>query len=386
MADVPPSPGFMPWRLSAILLAAAIAAGVGFRLRSGADGQPPKSQPPRPTPVTTALAVKSDFPVYLFGLGTVQAFNTVVIRTRVDGQIEKIAFAEGQTVREGDLLAQIDARPFRAALDQAKAKKTQDEASLANAQIDLQRYTELSRRNAVSAQQLATQKSLVAQITAQISGDQAAVDNAQTQLGYTTIRSPINGIAGFRLVDQGNIANASAQTGIVNITQIEPISVVFTAPEDQVERINKALAAGPLAVTALTPDGKRVLSQGVLSVVNNQVDPATGTISLKATFPNKDHALWPGLSVSTKLLVDTLHGVTVVPEDAVKRGPNGLYVYLVTPAGTAELRDIMVSHTGGGLSVIERGVSPGDRVVTAGQYRLAPDAPVKFEQQKEARQ
>jgi multidrug efflux system membrane fusion protein len=350
----------------------------GFGVNRGRPLNAAPAPAPAPVPVTTALAEKADFPVLLSGLGTAQAFNTVIVRTRVDGQIEKIAFSEGQMVRQGDLLAQIDARPFKAALDQAKAKKQQDEANLANARTDLQRYTDLSQRNAVSAQQLATQKSMVAQITAQIAGDQAAIDNAETQLSYTTIRSPLTGVAGFRLIDQGNIVNATAQTGIVNITQIEPIFVVFTAPEDQLDRINRAFKTGRLAVTALTPDGKRVLSKGVLAVVNNEVDTASGTVRLKASFHNFDHALWPGLSVSTELLVETLRGVTVIPEDAVKRGPRGLYAYVVNGAGAAEIRDIKVSHSGNGRALVDQGLAPGERVVTAGQYRLAPGAPVKL--------
>src|SRR6266516_6205092 len=226
-----------------------------------------RAAPARPAvPVSIAPVVKADFPVYLTGLGTVQGFNTVVVRTRVDGQIDQIAFKEGQLVNQGDLLAEIDPRPVQAALAQAKAKKAQDEANLANANLDLQRYTKLGEF--ATRQQTDTQRSTVAQLTAQIASDYAAVFNAQTQLGYTTIKAPISGVAGLRQVDVGNIVNASTQTGIVTIAQIEPIAVIFTAPEDQLPYINEAQSAQPLKVIALTTDGKKTLSDGVLSVVN----------------------------------------------------------------------------------------------------------------------
>src|SRR2546430_1972299 len=226
-------------------------------------------------PVTVAPVEKTDFPVYLNGLGTVQGFNTVVVRTRVDGQIDKIAFKEGQLVNQGDLLAQIDPRPFGAALDQAKAKKAQDEANLANANLDLQRYTKLGEF--ATRQQTDTQRSTVAQLTAQLAADDAAISNAQTQLDYTTVRAPISGVAGLRQVDQGNIVNAATQTGIVTIAQIEPIAVIFTAPEDQLPYINEAQSAQPLKVIAITTDGKKPLAEGTLAGVQNMVSWTSGS-------------------------------------------------------------------------------------------------------------
>src|SRR5229473_610074 len=255
-------------------------------------------------PVTIAPVVKADFPVFLTGLGTVQGYNTVLVRTRVDGQIDKVAFQEGQLVNQGDLLVEIDPRPFQAALDQAKAKKAQDEANLANANLDLQRYTKLGEF--ATKQQTDTQRSTVAQLTAQIAADDAAIFNAQTQLDYTAVKAPISGVAGLRQVDIGNIVNASTQTGIVTIAQIEPIAVIFTAPEERLSDINEAQSIQPLKVIAITTDGKKPLAEGKLAVVNNQVDTTSGTIRLKAVFDNKDHALWPGQSVSTRLLVKTL--------------------------------------------------------------------------------
>jgi len=321
-------------------------------------------------PVTVAPVTKADFPVYLGGLGTVQGFNTVLVRTRVDGQIDKIAFKEGQLVNQGDLLVQIDPRPFQAALDQAKAKKAQDAANLANANLDLQRFTKLGEF--ATRQQTDTQRSTVAQLTAQLAADDAAISNAQTQVDYTTVKAPISGVAGLRQVDVGNIANASTQTGIVTIAQIEPIAVIFTAPEDQLPYINEAQSTQPLKVIALTTDGKKTLSDGTLSVINNQVDTTSGTIRLKAVFDNKNHALWPGQSISTRLLMKTLKDATVVPDDAIQHGNDGLYAYAVNQDNKAELRKLKVSYSIDGRSVVDDGLSPGQQVITAGQYKVQP--------------
>jgi membrane fusion protein, multidrug efflux system len=325
-------------------------------------------------PVTIVTAEKADFPVYLTGLGTVQGFNTVQVRTRVDGQIDKIAFQEGQLVKEGDLLAEIDPRPFQATLDQAKAKKAQDEANLANANLDLQRYTKLGEF--ATRQQTDTQRSTVAQLTAQIAADDAAISNAQTQLDYTQIKSPITGIVGLRQVDLGNIVNAATQTGIVSVAQIEPIAVIFTAPEDQLPYISEAQKVSPLKVIAITTDGKKPLADGTLAVINNQVDTTSGTIRLKAVFDNKTHALWPGQSVSTRLLVKTLRDATVVPDDAVQHSTNGLYAYAVNQDNKAELRKVKVSQSIDGRSVIDEGLKPGERVITGGQFKVQPGTTV----------
>ncbi|WP_407181007.1 efflux RND transporter periplasmic adaptor subunit [Bradyrhizobium sp. STM 3562] len=325
---------------------------------------------PKAVPVSTAPAEKADFPVYLTGLGTVQGFNTVQVRTRVDGQIDKIGFQEGQLVKQGDLLAEIDPRPFQAALDQAKAKKAQDEANLANANLDLQRYTKLGEF--ATRQQTDTQRSTVAQLTAQIAADDAAIANAQTQLDYTQIKAPISGVVGLRQVDIGNIVNAATQTGIVSIAQVEPIAVIFTAPEDQLPYISEAQAVSPLKVIAITTDGKKVLAEGKLAVINNQVDTTSGTIRLKAVFDNKNHALWPGQSVSTRLLVKTLKDATVVPDDAVQHSTNGLYAYTVGKDNKAELHKVKVSYSIDGRTVVDEGLTPGDQVITGGQFKVQP--------------
>jgi multidrug efflux system membrane fusion protein len=329
-----------------------------------------KNQAPPAVPVKVAAVQSADFPVYLVGLGNVQGFNTVVVRTRVDGQINHIAFVEGQYVKQGDILAEIDPRPFQAVLDQAKAKKVQDEANIANANLDLQRYTKLGEF--ATKQQTDTQRSTVQQLTAQIAADDASIFNAQTQLDYATIRAPITGVTGFRQVDQGNIVNAATQTGIVTIAQVEPIAAIFTAPEEQLPQIKAALAVAPPKVIAMTTDGKRVLSTGTLSLINNQVDTTSGTIRLKAVFDNKDHALWPGQSIATRLLVNTLKDATVVPDDAIQHGTDGLYAYTVNQDNKAEIHKIKVSQSIDGRSVIESGLTPGQQVVISGQYKVHP--------------
>jgi multidrug efflux system membrane fusion protein len=323
-----------------------------------------------------ATAKRMDYPVTIDGLGQVQAYNTVTVRTRVDGQIEKIAFQEGQMVKAGDLIAQIDPRPFQAALDQAKAKQAQDQANLANAKLDLQRYATLAKQSFATQQQLDTQNALVTQLIAQIAADAAAIDATQVQLDYTTIRAPITGRVGFRLVDEGNIVNAAQQTGIVSIAQLQPIAVVFTAPEDDVWRINAAMARGAPQVEVRTSDGARLLATGTLTVVDNQVDVPSGSIRLKAEFGNKDSALWPGLAVATRLMVDVAKNALVVPDRAVQHGPDGLFVYVIDDQNRAAVRPVAVSHEDEDLAVIDKGLNDGDRVVTVGQYGLQPGARV----------
>jgi multidrug efflux system membrane fusion protein len=355
-----------------------VAAGVGYfgwqrfrgEDRATAANSAQKAAARASVRVTIAPVEKADFPVYLTGLGTVQAFNTVVVRSRVDGQIDKIAFKEGQLVNQGDLLAEIDPRPYQAALDQAKAKKEQDEANIANANLDLQRYTKLGEF--ATRQQLDTQRSTVQQLTAQIAADAAAIANAATQLDYTAIKAPISGVVGLRQVDVGNIVNAATLSGIVTIAQIEPIAVIFTAPEEQLPYINEAQRTAPLKTIAITTDGKKPLAEGTLAVVNNQVDSTSGTIRLKAVFDNKDHALWPGQSVSTRLLVTTIKGATVVPDEAIQHGTEGLYAFIVNQDNKAELRKVKVSQSIDGRSVVEQGLSPGQQVITAGQYKVQP--------------
>jgi membrane fusion protein, multidrug efflux system len=362
-----------------LIVAGAIgSAGYGFMLAQDKPGKPAAANASvAPAPVNVALVERKDFPEYLDSLGQVQPWNTVTVRARVDGQIDKIFFNEGQDVKENDLLVQIDPRPLQAALDQVRAKKALDEALIANSRLDLQRFENVGTL-AQSQQKIDTQRALVAQQEAQLKQDAAAIDTAELQLGYTTIRAPIGGRVGFRLVDQGNIVRTTDANGIVTIAQIEPISVIFTEPEEQIPRITAALKSGPLNVIALSSDSKRELGRGTLALVDNKVDAASGSIRLKAEFPNKDVSLWPGLSVSTRLLVETHKNVIVVPDVAVQRGPGKLYAYVVKADGKAELRDLKVGIIQDGKAIVEAGLVPGDRVVTSGYYRLQPNAPVQI--------
>ena len=368
---------FAVWLIVSVLL---LDAGYGAWLRFGPHG--PNSaavQParPQPAPVRVATVEKKDFPIALTGLGTVQATNMVTVRSRVEGQIEKVAFEDGQLLKVGDLLVQIDPAPFKAALEQATAKLAQDQASLMYGKQELERTIPLAKQGVSTQQLLDQRRANVANLTALLEADKAAIESARVQLAYTTIRSPLSGRAGFRQVDPGNIVHAADQTGILTITQMQPISVIFTAPELQLPAINEALRGEPLKVTAFGSDGQKRLGDGTLKLVDNQVDPASGTIRLKASFPNRDNALWPGLSVTTRLLVSTVKNVVVVPDSAVQRGPHGLFAYVVTSDGKAELRDLKVGRIADGQALIEQGLSPGERIVTAGHYRLQPGSAVE---------
>jgi multidrug efflux system membrane fusion protein len=328
-------------------------------------------------PVTVVMANRQDVPLHLRGLGNVQAYNTITIHTQVDGQLRQIAFKEGQEVRTGELLAQIDPRTYQAAVDQALAKKAQDEAQLVNARLDLQRYTELVTKNYVARQQLDTTRAQVDQLAASLQGDEAAIENARVMLGYTTIKSPIDGRVGIRQVDAGNIVHANDANGIVVITQVHPISVLFTLPEENLPEIIKAMAAGPLPVTALSRDGKQRLDQGVLDLVDNQIDPSTGTIRLKATMPNKQGRLWPGQFVNAELRVGVLQQVVTIPATAVQRGLDGAFAFVIKNDGTAEIHNLILGEISEDAVVIRAGIQPGDSVVTEGQYRLQPGTRVE---------
>jgi multidrug efflux system membrane fusion protein len=375
LSDQPRPRSRRRWLIAAALIVVVIGVFIGWRHeRDAAAKADAANKPPQRIPVTVAQVTKADFPVYLYGLGTVEPYDTVTVRSRVDGQVVSVDFKQGQIVQQDALLVQIDPRPYQAALDQVVAKKAQDEASLRNAQLNLARYGALAKEDFASQQQFNTQQATVQQLTAQIQGDQAAIDNAQTQLSYTTIRSPLTGRVGFRFIDPGNIVNASATTGIATVVKLQPISVVFTAPEEDVVDISDALGRGTVPVNALSSDGTKVLSQGHLALLNNTVDQASGTISMKATFANTDNALWPGLSVSTRLLLDTLQQVVVVPEGAIGHGPDGLFAFVVGPDDKLKMQPIKISHQGENEAVISEGLSPGETIVTSGQYELSPGA------------
>ena len=320
--------------------------------------------------VDTATASHSDVPIYLEGLGTVQAFYTVTVTARVDGEIQKIGFTEGQTVHKGDLLAQIDPRPNQAAYDQAVAAKAKDAAMLANAKRDYDRYILLQPQDLASKQTVDTQRATVDQLTAQVQVDQAAIDNARTQLDYTRITSPIEGRTGIRLIDPGNIVRAAGTAGIVVVTQVQPISVVFTLPEENLGTVGGALAAGPVQVTTLSRDGNAELDRGTLSLIDNQIDQTTGTARLKATFPNTHNTLWPGQYVNARVLVRTDRNVLTLPSSAVQLGPNGPFTYVVKGDSTVEVRPLELGDVSGGLTVVKKGIALNERVVTSNQYRL----------------
>jgi membrane fusion protein, multidrug efflux system len=327
--------------------------------------------------VETAVASRSDVPVYLEGLGTVQAFYTVTVTARVDGELQKVGFVEGQTVKKGDLIAQIDPRPFKAALDQAIATHAKDVAQLASAKADLDRYELLAPQNLTSKQTLDSQHALVAQLEAQIKGDQANIDNARTQLSYTTITSPIQGKTGIRRVDPGNNVHATDTNGIVVVTQVQPIACIFTLPEEDLPILNKALEAGSVAVAAVSRDGKTDLDQGTIALVDNQIDQSTGTIRVKATFPNPHNALWPGEFINARVLVRTEHNALTVPSAAIQRGPNGMFAYVVKADSTVEARLLKVGNENNDLTVITDGLKDGEQVVLSNQYRLAPGERVR---------
>lgn len=329
-----------------------------------------------PVPVLAASANREDVPVYLDGVGTARALNTVVVRSQVDGKLISVNFKEGQDVPRGFVLARIDPATYQAQYDQAVAKKAQDEAQLANARIDLDRYKRLADSNAGSRQQADTQAATVAQLEALVKLDAAAAENAKTILGYTNIVAPIAGRTGIRQVDEGNIVGTSDTTGIVTITQIKPISVLFSMPQQDVNRINNAFAKGALAVEALGVDNKTVIDRGVLQVVDNQVDPATGTVKLKAEFPNAEMQQWPGQFVNVRLVIDTLRQAIVVPTASVQRGPAGTFVYVVGEGEQAKIRPVTVAQQDDSRAVIASGLDGSERVVTSGFVRLTDGATV----------
>jgi multidrug efflux system membrane fusion protein len=362
------------WIASLALAAAAVFAWRAI-VHKPADAAARNAPPP--IAVEAAAATHADVPIYLAGLGTVQAFYTVTVTARVDGELQKIAFIEGQTVHKGDLLAQIDPRPNKAAYSQAIATKAKDAAQLANAKRDLDRYMILQPQDLASKQTVDTQHAMVDQLTAQLQVDQALIDNARTQLEYTRITSPIDGRTGMRLVDPGNIVHAAATTGIVVVTQVQPISVIFTLPEEQVTALAAALSSGPVSVTTLSRDGASELDHGTLALVDNEIDQATGTAKLKATFSNAHNTLWPGQYVNARVLLRTARNALTVPTAAVQLGPNGPFTYVVKADSTVEVRLLKIGEESGGMTVVNSGLAFNERVVTSNQYRLQPGSHVR---------
>ena len=328
-----------------------------------------------PVPVIEGVVATKDVPVYLDGLGTVQGFNTVTVHSRVDGQLMKVAFEEGQDVHAGDVLAELDPAPFQAAVDQVTARKAQDEVTLANARVDLDRYADLLKSEGVTQQTYDTQKALVAQLEATIKSDQAAIDSAKVLLNYATIKSPIDGRVGIRQVDAGTIVHSSDANGIVVVAQLKPISVVFTLPEQSLAKLHRE--GTDFAVFAVGRDNTNTLAEGKLAVIDNQIDTSTGTIKLKATFPNENLHLWPGQFINTRLLLSTRKDGLVVPASVVQRGPAGAFAYIINEDLSVEMRAVKVAQIESGLALIDDGLKAGDRVVVDGQYKLQPGSKVK---------
>jgi len=372
-------------RILPVLVGIAVVAGVGGYVFMGKQEQQQQKQKrgrtfaDQPAPVIAARAQQADVPVYLDAVGNTRALNTVTVRAQVAGQIMRIGFKEGQDVKKGDVLAEIDPRTYQAQLDVAIAKKAQDEATLANARLDFDRYTKLAASNSGSKQQADTQKALVAQLEAQVQGDQASIDNARTMLSYTKVVSPLDGRTGLRLVDEGNYIQAGDSTGIVVITQIKPISVLFNLPQQQFPQVNKAVAKGPLEVDAISPDGKTTINRGKLEVIDNQMDQTTGTIRMKAEFPNAELQLWPGQFVNVRVLVETLKGVVTVPTAAVQRGPQGTFAYVVDAESKANVRPITVAMQDDTRAVISNGLQAEEQVVTTGFTRLSNGTRVRVQ-------
>lgn len=370
------------WQIiAAVVVIGAVIGALFFQNRAASHSHAAaESAGPPPVPVVAGAVEKKDVPIYLDGIGTVQAFNTVTVSARVDGEVKTVAFAEGQDVHAGDLLAQIDEAPYRAALDQAIAKKGQDEAQLANARLNMIRDADLFAKKAISVQERDTQQALVNQLDATVKADAAAIASAKVQLDYTRVVAPIDGRTGLRLVDPGNIVRAADRTGIVTLAQLQPISLVFTLPEQNLVAINKEFAAErKLSVLAVDRDNKTTLDEGKLSVIDNQIDTTTGTIRLKATFPNDKDQLWPGQFVNARLLLSVRKDALVVPASVVQRGPQGSFAFVIKGDSTAEIRPVKVGPIEQGRALIEEGLQAGERVVVDGQYKLQAGSRVKAE-------
>jgi multidrug efflux system membrane fusion protein len=339
-------------------------------------GHPPRGGSGALVPVVAGVVQKRDVPIFLDGIGTVQAYNTATVHPQISGTLTTVAFQEGQDVKKGDLLAVIDPRPFQAQLDGAIAKKNQDAAQLNNAKVLFDRDTDLLKKGALDHQSYDTQRFLVDQLDATVKVDQAAIDNAQTQFSYTQITAPFDGRCGIRQVDQGNYVTPAST--LVVVTQLKPISVIFTLPQRDLVDVNQAFAKGPLKVTALDSALTKSLDEGTLTVVDNQIDTTTGTMKLKASFPNQDLKLWPGQFVNGRLLVAIRNNGLVVPASVVQRGPNGTYTYVITADKTAEMRPVQVGQIDGGQALIDSGLQEGEQVVVDGQYKLQPGSPVQI--------
>lgn len=371
----------------ALVALAAILAGAGLWF-FGTDRKPAVAATPVPAavPVVAASVTGKDVPIYLHGIGTVIAYNTDIVRSQIQGQIVSIAFTEGQTVKAGDLLAQIDPRPYEAQIEQLTANRDRDQAQLANAEANLSRYNQLGDKGYATPQLIETQTAQVAQLKAAVKADQAQIDEANVQLSYTRLTSAVPGVTGVRQIDVGNVIHPTDPNGLVVVTQIEPISLLFTLPQADLPVIQEHAAKGALKVIAYSQDNKMQLDEGTLLLVNNEIAGATGTVQLKAVFPNHEHRLWPGQLVNARLLLEVQKDAITVAGSAVQQGPNGSYVYVVTDGQTAALRPVHIVQISDGQALIDKGLKSGDVVVIDGQYRLTEGSHVRELHGKAARE
>ena len=353
----------------AVVLALAAAGTAFFIHRAHLEAAPAPTAPP-PVPVVGGTVTSHDVPIYLRGVGTVIAYNTVIVRSQIQGQITQIAFTEGQSVKAGDLLAQIDPGPYQAQLDQITATRDRDQAQLVNAQANLSRYTQLGEKGWATPQLVETQKAQVAQLQNAIKADEALIQAARIQLGYTRLTSPIPGVTGVRQIDIGNVIHPTDPNGLVVVTQLQPISVIFSLPETNLPEVQQQMAKGNLTVLAYSQNDQIKLDEGKLDLVDNQILQTTGTIRLKAEFPNPAHRLWPGELINVWLLLDTRHDGLTVPAAAVQQGPQGSYVYVINSDNTVAVRDVKIAQVSGGEALIDSGLAANEQVVTDGQYKL----------------
>ena len=369
-----------------VIIVVALAGGGFWYLRQVRSAMAAVPVPTAAVPVVAATVNGKDVPIYLRGIGTVIAYNTDIVRSQIQGQLVQITFTEGQAVKAGDLLAQIDPRPYQAQIEQLTANRDRDQAQLVNAQANLSRYTQLGDKGYATPQLVETQKAQVAELQAAVKADQAQIDQANVQLSYTRLTSPIPGITGVRQIDVGNVIHPTDPNGLVIVTQIEPISLLFTLPQSDLPAIQDQMAKGPMKVIAYSEDNKIKLDEGKLLLVNNEISGTTGTIQLKAEFPNHSHRLWPGQLVNAQLLLETRKDAITVAGSAVQQGQNGTYVYVVRPDQTAELRSVHVAQISDGQALIDQGLKSGEVVVVDGQYRLTQGSRVKELHGKAARE
>jgi membrane fusion protein, multidrug efflux system len=375
-------------RKKLIIFAATLIAAGGVALAAkhlAAAAEPGQTAiPPPAVPVVSGNVHQGEVPIYLRGVGTVIAYNNVIVRSQITGQIVKIAFTQGQTVHQGDLLAEIDPRPYQAQLDQATANRDRDQAQVVNAQANLGRYTSLEQKGYASTQLVDTQNAQLAQLQAMVKSDEGVIEQAQANLSYTKLTAPIDSVTGIRQVDIGNIIHPTDPNGLVDLTQVQPISLIFSLPQTDFVEIQQEMAKGPLTVLAYSQDDKTKLDEGKLDLIDNQIVQTTGTVRLRASFPNAKRLLWPGELIDARLLLDTRHDGLTIPASAVQQGPNGSFVWVIGPDETVQTRPVTISQISEGQALVDAGLQANEKIVANGQYRLVAGARVQELQGQEA--